>query len=80
MQKMANLRRERANAWADMLAGSQQIPADRRCWELARGDLHFPLFYLLWSIYFLFTIQHLTFVHKYWDVEAHGIKMIEALV
>ena len=26
-----NLRREWANAWADMLAGSQQIPADRRC-------------------------------------------------
>ena len=32
-----NLRREWANAWADMLAGSQQIPADRRCWELATG-------------------------------------------
>ena len=30
-EKMANLRREWANAWADMLAGSQQIPADRRC-------------------------------------------------
>ena len=61
-----NLRREWANAWADMLAGSQQIPSDRRCWELARGIAHnCTTEHILHTQQFPYTciIYHMIIVH-----------------